>query len=930
MTKRGIHPGALVVVLFIVAGMLAVSQVPTSGQACVTIHRATTLDCEAPPSTSLTWSPQITQNMLDLNRTSPNNGTLTLTAGNNLQTRTNVTAGTLTITTNGTLGPDNGLLILGGTQSGGGLTSGTLEITNPTCCSLFSWGGRIRTLGSGGTIIVDASQEAILSGAIENNNGLAIGIPNFESGNLTLSGAMTGAGGLALNGTLFELPDVTLSGAVRIAGGITVNEGGTLNIVGTVRTGADSFIGKVAGPVGVVDVTGPGSWVLSGSKLVIGETGFGELNITNGGTVYVSNGIVVGVQNVAFSSIGVSGAGSQLRTAGSIIVGNTGGEFAIEDTFSVSDGATMQASDIIIGPRGEGSLDSGAIRATGRAGVTVETGSRLGGGFLDGSGTVIGHLTNNGNVIPGLFAPGVPVFTNPTLSVRGDYTQGSTGTLQIIVTPSAAGNLTVTKSAILAGTLALNFLPGTYAPGTTYDLVTAKHVLGTFGTLTESGLNNLGLLALTLAYTPTEVDLGLKLDPLPSFAATPNQFAVASALQQPMSTATTGDLVTVFNALNNTTPRQLQSALTAMSGTAYTALPSAAIETLDSAAAAVFGHWDGVGPGPTGARMLPATSFTRNAWGSERSSGWGGLNGLAPVTQANTGTSAPYSVLSTDVADALTTAGSGFWSQSLNGSMGMTGWGDPLASANAQISGDLVGYDFALSSRLRIGTAIGQWQSGLTMNDGTGQSTSMSTGLAVAYAQYAFGDWTLDALAGYTSDATEVGRPIPFVGRTATANYTTNDTIAAAQIGPRLRWGGMTVLPTLGVDYVQAVLPTVSESGANSLNLTVAGQSVTSVRGVVGLRVAGPDNGGAFGWTAYVNYGHEFGTSAFATTATLAGAPGNPFTVTGVSVATDTWGAGLGLTWRLRDSAEFHVTYDALLSAPQTSQEGSVTFDWHF
>jgi uncharacterized protein with beta-barrel porin domain len=262
--------------------------------------------------------------------------------------------------------------------------------------------------------------------------------------------------------------------------------------------------------------------------------------------------------------------------------------------------------------------------------------------------------------------------------------------------------------------------------------------------------------------------------------------------------------------------------------------------------------------------------------------------------------------------------------------MGVSGWGDPLASANAQTSGNLMGYDFALSPRLRIGTAIGQWQSGLTMNDGTGQSTSDSTGLAAAYAQYAFGEWTLDALAGYTSDTAQVTRPIPFMGRTATANYTTNDTIAAAQIGPHLHWGGMTVLPTLGIDYVQTVMPTVSESGANSLDLTVAGQSMTSMRGIVGLRVAGPDNGGAFGWTAYFNYGHEFGASTFATTATLAGAPGNPFTVTGVSAAADTWGAGLGLTWRLLDSAEFHVSYDALLSAPQTSQQGSVTFDWHF
>lgn len=933
MTRRdGIKPGALLFVSFLVVGMLAASQSFTQAATCVTstIHRATILDCEVPSSISLTWSPQITANTLDLNLTNPNSGTLILTAGNNSQTRTNVVAGTLTLDANGTLGPNNGRLTLGGTQTGGGPTSGTLEITNPSCCSLFSWGGRIKTLGSGGTIIVDTSQAAILSGAIRNNSGLTIGTPNIETGDLTLSGAMTGAGGLTLNGTVFELPQVTLSGAVRIAGGITVNEGGTLNILGRVRTGADSFIGKVAGPVGVVRVTGPGSWVLSGSKLVIGEAGFGELVITNGGRVKASNGIVVGVQDVAFSSISVSGAGSQLRTPGSIIVGNTAGEFAVEDFFSVSDGGTMRASNIIIGPRGEGDLDNGTLHATGRGGVTVETGSRLGGGFLDGVGTVVGRLTNNGNVIPGLFSPGVPIAKEQTLRVKGSYIQGPTGTLLINVTPSVAGSLAVSKSATLAGTLSLNFLPGQYAPGTTYALVTAKHVLGTFETLKESGLNNLGLLALTLAYTPSQVTLGLTTDPLPDFAATPNQFAVASSLQQAMSTATGGDLVAMFNALNFDSPRQLQAAFTAMAGTPYTGLPTVAIETLDATAAAVFGHLDGAGTGLAGARMLPVASFGESdltAYESTRPVRW---TGSAPVAQASGVTAVLDGWSGAGGVNALTTARSGFWTQALDGTVGVTGWGDALASANAQTSGMLMGYDSVLSPNLRIGTAIGQWQSGLTMNDGTGQSTSATTGLMAAYAQYAFGDWTLDALAGYTSDAAHVMRPLAFAGRTATANYTTNDALAAMQVGPRLLWGGITVRPTIGVDYAQTVLPTVSENGADSLNLTVAGQTVTSIRGIVGMRLMGPDNGGAFRWTTYLNYGHEFGASTFATTATLAGAPGNPFTVTGVSAAADTWGAGLGLTWRLQDSAEFHVNYDALLGAPQTSQEGSVTFDWHF
>ena len=95
------------------------------------------------------------------------------------------------------------------------------------------------------------------------------------------------------------------------------------------------------------------------------------------------------------------------------------------------------------------------------------------------------------------------------------------------------------------------------------------------------------------------------------------------------------------------------------------------------------------------------------------------------------------------------------------------------------------------------------------------------------------------------------------------------------------------------------------------------------------MRLAGP-TGGAFAWTAYAGYGHEFGNPGFTTTATLQGAPGSPFTVTGVNPAADTWGAGLRLNWHLWDGADFHVTYDAVLNTYQTSQTGSVGLDLHF
>lgn len=110
------------------------------------------------------------------------------------------------------------------------------------------------------------------------------------------------------------------------------------------------------------------------------------------------------------------------------------------------------------------------------------------------------------------------------------------------------------------------------------------------------------------------------------------------------------------------------------------------------------------------------------------------------------------------------------WSQAFGGSDAVTGTGDPDASASAETTGALAGYDYLLSTQVRVGIVVGNWQSDLTMNDGTGESAGLTTGLDRG--------WVVDALAGYTFDTDVVQRPLAFVGRTATGTHLIAESLA--------------------------------------------------------------------------------------------------------------------------------------------------------
>jgi hypothetical protein len=102
-------------------------------------------------------------------------------------------------------------------------------------------------------------------------------------------------------------------------------------------------------------------------------------------------------------------------------------------------------------------------------------------GLLTGSGTIQANVINAATVEPG--------DTFGTLAVQGNYTQTATGVLLIqIGAANAYGQLAVTGSSTLAGTLQVSFVNG-YVPavGIDFQILTFADSVGSF--TTEVGLS---------------------------------------------------------------------------------------------------------------------------------------------------------------------------------------------------------------------------------------------------------------------------------------------------------------------------------------------------------------------------------------------------------------------------------------------------------
>jgi outer membrane autotransporter protein len=219
-----------------------------------------------------------------------------------------------------------------------------------------------------------------------------------------------------------------------------------------------------------------------------------------------------------------------------------------------------------------------------------------------------------------------------------------------------------------------------------------------------------------------------------------------------------------------------------------------------------------------------------------------------------------------------------------------------------------------------------------------GYGTSNTVQFAL-YGEYAPDPLYLDALAGYGHSDNRMDRPLAIPGlpfRTAQGATTANTFFGQLEAGYKIAvmpaFGGF-VAPFARLQASTSTQDGFSETGADSLNLTVAAQTTQSLRTVLGAQFGAAMDAP---WREKLNltlrYGwsHEYADITRPVTAALAGAPALSFTTFGAAAPRDGAVLGLGLDTKIAESTSLYFRYDGNLAGGNTNHvlNAGVRYVW--
>jgi autotransporter-associated beta strand protein len=532
---------------------------------------------------------------------------------------------------------DLGTLILNGnnTYSGGTtIMGGTLQLGNGGAS-----GSVLGDVIDNGTLAFDRTDSLIFNGAISGIGSLV----QQGGGTFTLTGTNTYSGGTFVNaGTLVAAANSALGRGlvtvnnpsllridpgVRISNFVQLNNGGRLDNAGTIQvTAVTEGPAAAAMTAGGATITNEAGATVSGVGLIAIQSLNGPAIIANSGSISGTQGILLRGGGTITNNVGgqvtgtggtavvIGGSQAKLSNAGPIngnvqlnassntaqlfTGGKISGNLALTPSGSnqvILDGSgTQLLSESVTGTisnagaltkqgTGEWILDknlsppvstlinSGILQVNSGDVLTSPTVTVGPGAELIGLGTIAGSVINSGIVSPGV-QPG-------TLTVTGNYTQNSSGTLNIGFASGSHGLLAVGGQAFLGGTLRLSLLNGFVPPpAQRFPILTAgAGVNGTFSLVQQTAIAT----AFTVIYDPNDVTVVAGQVPFQNFACNPNTKSVLTALQSVRNTAT-GDLGVVIGVLNGLPTNQLCNAAGQISPLPVPSLPTQVINYLDN------------------------------------------------------------------------------------------------------------------------------------------------------------------------------------------------------------------------------------------------------------------------------------------------------------------------------------------------------------
>jgi fibronectin-binding autotransporter adhesin len=663
------------------------------------------------------------------------------------------------------------------------------------------------------------------------------------------------------------------SSALSVAAGATLDLNNFSQAIGSLAGGGAMTLGTATLTTGSNNTSTAFSGAISGSggltKIGSGTLALTGTNSYSGGTT-VSGGVLLGNSQslqgnilnnaaVVFNQTGSGTYAGAMSGSGSMTL-QGGGVLALSGNSTYSGPTTVNASTLVV----NGSLASS---------VTLGNG-----GMLGGNGTV-GGLVSNG----GILAPGNSI---GTLTVSGNFAQVG-GVYQVEANAQGQSDrINVGGTATINGA-AVQVLaqPGNYGRSNTYTILRANGgVSGTYSGVTS----NFAFLTPSLSYDANDVFLTLSMaENAFSFGGrTYNQRQVGRVLDQTFNAAS-GDYATVLNAIVGLGTVQGPQTLDAISGQNYAGFGNAMVQ---------------------GAQLF-LSNFANRA-GSR--SGGGTRVALAEAC---------------DVAcDATTPALWGAWGGAVGGTGTIAG-NDNAGTFTYSVGGFSGGLDRKLAPNFLAGVTVGyltggQWTGGF---EGRSVTDTVQAGL---YGSFTQGPVYVDGLAGYAYNSNQLWRALNIPGlqpRTAYGQTGANQFLGQLEAGWRVDLGGAPGYFVTPFALLQGSVVTqngFTETGAQSLNLSVAQQTTSSLRTIFGAQVgAAMDVGLRDKIAAQLRLGwsHEYSDTARPVTASFVGAPAVPFTVFGAAPTRDGAVIGFSASTAVADAMGVYLRYEGTLAGQDSS-----------
>jgi autotransporter-associated beta strand protein len=811
------------------------------------------------------------------------------------------------------------------TDAGGTLTKdglGTLDLSGELTFSF-------RTLVNDGTLIVRGTPPAFGNIDIEESGTFVFDLatPRLP---FTLSGQLNGSGELVKRNA-DPLADVTLIGGGAFTG-LTRIEGGVLTDASGVIQG-DVELGDAASANLVFEVGLDQTWTHSGNI-----SGTGNLTKTSEGSLtLLGNNTYAGTLSLKEGTL----IGSSTSLPGNIVASEEGDTTLIFDqsstgTFAGTISDAGPGGTLSLEKRGSGTLTlSGDVDAL--SGTTISAGELIIGADLDtpttmvSAGTVLsgtGTISNGDVTVVGTLAPGPEVALDRTLTVSGnvDFQPGSV--FEVNIDPAEGDQLVASTATINGASIHVIAEPGNYAPigsGTPIRILDATNGFsGLFPDLEA----DFAFLEETLDQDATAgtIDLTLEdnLRDIIEFATTANQSTVADVLdaERDALPATDPDLDEVFASIQVMLVDEVEPMLDAVGGEPLSAFPNAQLaigERLNRVVHrrvrdAVWGEPDALYTARVGAPS-PVPTANRGFAASPRVA-LPGMDAWRAQTRGRRAYTGPLGTFEGDT-------GVGAW---------LDGWGSlgdlegDGSSADVEIRsfGVTFGLDYRFGERFSAGLAGGYANADIEL-DGRASQGDVDLAQGALYAGYVDPRFHVTASGRYGHAWNDSERLIAFLGRTAKASFESQDVGARAEIGAKaLRLGPLDVAPLAAFDWAQLRRDDFTESGADSLDLVVEDETLTSLLSSVGGSLRGfYDLGDDVAMVAELRgfWLHEFGDVE---------RPIRAFEIFGAELPRDRILAGLGWSASIGDVVRVFADYDVGLGSGLLQHEVTLALRIHF